>query len=151
MKLLGMILAVTLAWGNATTSPVAEGQLGSLIARAHAQRCSGALVSDPRLVWLARYRAIDMLANGYFAHRNPWTLRRAWDYMRRVGIAYTYAAEIIAWNSYPNALAASEAFRVFMASASHRGAILSCRYTRFGVGDYKARGRKMFVVLFIRP
>lgn len=154
MKLAALLLAAltTIAWTNATTSTTPETTLAGAIVRAHARACGGAVLGhDTRLTWIARYRAIDMLANGYFDHTNPWTHRHSYDYMRRVGIGYHYAAEIIGWNSYPDDLAAGGAFNAFMRSSSHRAAILSCRYTRYGVGDYKAYGHRMFVVLFIRP
>jgi uncharacterized protein YkwD len=148
---LGIALVVALSWGNARSSPTAEGYLASSINREHARVCGTTLASDGRLVSMARYRAVDMLANDYFAHADPWTGRRFWHYLRTVGIGYSASAEILAWNNYPNDLAAAVAYEGFMDSDGHRAAIRSCTYTRYGVGSYKANGKRMFVVLFIRP
>jgi hypothetical protein len=145
----GPVMAA-IAWRNATTNDAPEHQLAVLIVAEHERVCGSSLANDTRLVWTARYRATDMVLNDYFAHRNPWTQRRVFDHMRAAGITYAGAAEIIAWNSYPDDLSPGAAFVQFMDSASHRGAIQACAYTHRGVGAYKAGTKRMYVVVFRR-
>jgi len=144
------ISADTFSWRSATTSDRAEGILRSLIKTEHARVCANTLSGDARLKWMARYRATDMVVRGYFSHTTPEG-NKVWDFMPAGGISFQSAAEILAWNSYPDDYAARAAYNQFMGSSGHRAAIQSCDYTRLGVGDYKAGSKRMFVVLFTRP
>lgn len=146
--LLAGVVAATFVWSNVTVSNVPENRLRELIVAEHARVCSNTLTYNTQLVWIARYKAMDMLNNGYFAHNNPWSGRSIFDQMNRAGVRYTTGAEILAWNNYPDADSADAAFRQFMGSAGHRAAIQRCSYTRIGVGAYKAAGKKQYAVIF---
>jgi uncharacterized protein YkwD len=146
------VVVAAIVWGNATVASGPEYDLGGRINAEHKRVCGGASLSnDARLIWSARYRSSDMVMNGYFAHVNPWTGRRVWDLYKRVGIGYSFAGEIIAWNSYSDDQSALGAYNQFMGSTSHRAVIRDCHYTRIGVGAYKAGTKRMFTVEFIRP
>lgn len=145
----GSVIALT-AWRSGTTSRPHEGALRDLIVAEHRRVCGTTLSVDTRLVWLARYRATDMVLNGYFSH-TTLTGKKVWSFLATSRVTYQTAAEILAWNSYSDDLSPKEAYRDFMASAGHRSAIRACAYTRIGVGDFKAGGKRMYAVLFIRP
>ena len=144
-------VSAAIVWRSATTNSGPENILRDLIMVEHQRVCGRSLAGDSRLIWMARYRATDMVLRGYFAHREPLTGKRVFDHMQKAGISFSHAAEIIAWNTYPDDLSAREAFRMFMGSTSHRGAIRSCAYTNIGVGDYKVGAKRMYAVLFIKP
>ena len=145
----GIVLAFT--WQTGTTNVDPEAQLRSKINAAHYRACGRYLTHDLRLRTAARYKSVDMAYHGYFAHAYP-DGRRTWDFYPRAGIGYSRAAEILAWNTYPDNDAAKGAFSQFMGSTSHRGVILSCTYTRFGAGAFKAaNGKRYFSVEFVRP
>ena len=146
----GPVQALT-AWRNATTNGDYETVLRGLVAKEHLRVCGRSLALDSRLTWTARYRATDMVLNRYYAHRNPWTGRRIWTLLRNAGISWSYGAEIIGWNAYPDYLSPSAVYAGFMGSTSHRAAIRSCTYTIFGTGAYKAGTKRMYVVLFLKP
>lgn len=145
----GTVTALT-AWRNATTSPTHEHALHDLIVAEHYRVCGTWLTNDARLIWLARYRSTDMVLNGYFSHTTPLG-KRVWDFMGKAAIGYHSAAEILAWNSYPDDTSPKAAYSAFMASDSHRAEIRSCTYTRLGVGDYKVGAKHMYAVIFIKP
>lgn len=100
---------------------------------------------------LVRWRARDMAVRGYFSHRIPPTGARVFDYLDNYGITRWYAAaEVLAWNNFPDALAPKAAVDMWMRSDSHRAALLTRRYNVFAAGTYKlADGRKFFVVVLL--
>jgi len=89
----------------------------------------------PMLAWDARAANVaaahsqDMLRRGYFSHRSPEGAT-PFDRMRAAGIAFSAAAENIAYG----ALTGEAAFHQWFGSAGHRRNLLNCRYTRHGVG-----------------
>lgn len=147
----GAMAAVDYTWRNATTAGVQQDVLLSLIQAEHARVCPNTLSPEPRITWLARYRSQDMVLNGYFSHVDPATGKRFWNYMQTAGIGYSAAAEILAWNAYPDDLTAATAYRQFMGSSTHRAAIQSCTYTRIGVGTYKAGNKRMYTAILVKP
>jgi uncharacterized protein YkwD len=99
------------------------------------------------LTAIARTRARDMAAKGYFAHTSP-SGESAFTLLDQAGIAFRSAAENIARNDYPDASSASVAFNAFLNSAPHRANMLCANCRRVGVG-YAAAGRwKYYVVVF---
>lgn len=145
----GTVLAFT--WQRGTVSLDAQAQLTNAIAAEHRRVCGGSLSVNSQLVWAARYKAQDMGYRGYFGHAYP-DGSRTYHFYPRAGIPYSQAAEILAWNTYPDDLSAGVAFSAFMGSTSHRAAIRNCAYTRFGVGTFKvASGKHYYAVEFTRP
>jgi len=83
---------------------------------------------DATLVELARRKAEDMVAHGYFAHHSP-TYGSPFEMMRNFGIVYTSAGENLAENH--TILGAHDAL---MFSSGHRANILNQRFERIGIG-----------------
>lgn len=107
----------------------------------------GPLALDATLCAVARARAQDMAAKGYFAHTSP-SGETAFDLMAQAGYRFRMAAENIARNDYPAGQAASVAMSSFMASSGHRANILNSGYRRGCVG-YAGAGRvHYFAVVF---
>lgn len=156
MKLLTIVLALFLlgatgfVWRNATVSVTPEAILRALIVAEHERVCGAGLSGSTPLTWMARYRSMDMLNNGYFAHKNPWTGRTVFNLMTRAGIPYATGSEILVWNTYADDVSASVAYRQFMGSTPHRAAIRACSYVRMGVGAYKVGAKHMYTVVFAR-
>ena len=144
-------VAAAIVWRSATTNTTAEARLRNLIAAEHLRVCGVALAHDSRLTWMARYRSTDMVLGRYFAHTNPVTGKRVFDLMAKAGIGYSRAAEILAWNTYPDDLSPGAAYKQFMSSSGHRSAIRACACTRIGAGDYKVGSKRMYAVLLIKP
>ena len=146
----GTVLAA-FSWTRGTVSTTTQGQLANAIAAEHLRVCGSALSTNGQLTWAARYKAQDMGYRGYFGHAYI-DGSRTWSFYPRAGVSYTQAAEILAWNNYPDDISANAAYQAFMSSSSHRGAIRNCAYTRFGVGTFKvAGGKKYYAVEFTRP
>jgi len=107
----------------------------------------GPLALDATLCAVARARAQDMAAKGYFSHTSP-SGETAFDLMAQAGYRFRMAAENIARNDYPAGQAASVAMSSFMASSGHRANILNSGYRRGCVG-YAGAGRvHYFAVVF---
>ncbi len=108
----------------------------------------GALALDPTLEAIARQRAQDMAANGYFSHTSP-SGATAFTLMAQYGYRYGVAGENIARNNYPDSQSADTAMSGFMASPSHRENILDGQFRYVGVGvAFGADGMKYFAVEF---
>jgi uncharacterized protein YkwD len=106
------------------------------------------LTLDARLVEVARRRAQDMAAKGYFAHTSP-TGETAFTVLEQVGYAYQLAGENIARNNYPDSESVRVSMTGFMNSPSHRGNILEPKFRRVGIGlAFGADGMKYFAVVF---
>jgi uncharacterized protein YkwD len=103
---------------------------------------------DGVLVSVARQRAQDMAAKGYFSHTSP-AGQTAFTLLSAAGYAHSLAGENIARNNYPNSQSADVAMTGFMNSAGHRANILDRQFTAVGVGAaVGADGMKYFAVVF---
>ena len=134
--------------------PAGETRLASLIRAEHVRFCGTSLTLVGQHVALDRWRAKDMLARNYFSHTIPGGTYY-WDHFRRFGIEDWFspnASEIIATNIHmaSDNDAAAYAYRQFMDSAAHRGAIRNCALNTFGVGAYREGSRRDFAVTFSR-
>jgi len=101
---------------------------------------------DMRLVNVARIKAQDMIANGYFSHTSP-TYGSPFDMMRSFGITdWRAAAENIAQNP-----SVDGAHQSFMNSPGHRNNILNPAFNKVGIGIVNGGPYgKTFVQLFIQ-
>lgn len=86
------------------------------------------LVSDPRLVELARAHSTDMFAKGYFSHTSP-DGKSPFDRMEAAGVTYTAAGENLAY-----AATVELAHDGLMRSPGHRANILSVDFGHVGIG-----------------
>jgi uncharacterized protein YkwD len=104
--------------------------------------------ADAQLASLSKHRSNDMVHKGYFSHTAPG----GDDYMtllKRAGVPFKYAGEIIAWNSYSNS--AQKAFEGFMNSPAHRAIIMDGRYNVAGVGQaLTGDGKNFYTVIFVQ-
>lgn len=119
-----------------------EARMRALLNGARAEAGLPALISDPRMVAVARAHSADMAARGYFDHTNP-DGQSPFDRMRAAGISFGRAGENIAL--YPST---DGAHAGLMESPGHRANILGDRYGRVGVGVHAAGGRLYFTQLF---
>jgi uncharacterized protein YkwD len=93
----------------------------------------GALAPDARLTRAAQAHASDMAENGYFSH-NSRDGRRFEHRVRAAGYPRPGAENIAKGQT-----SASQVVREWMASPSHRSAMLTCGFTTIGVarvGNY---------------
>jgi uncharacterized protein YkwD len=134
---------------NATVSSDAESTLSTLVMREHDKYCNP-LSKDMRLVWMARFKAMDMAYNNYFGHTDS-DGRKTSSHLSAMGISYHSWSEIIAYNAYPVDISAKAAFTQFMNSSIHREMIVSCNFTKFGTGAFRDGTKKYYVVEFMRP
>jgi hypothetical protein len=103
---------------------------------------------------IAQRHSDDMVIRDYFSHTIPGG-SYYWDHFRHFGIedwVSPYASEILATNTHisSDSAAGTYAYKSFMASAPHRGAIRNCSYNTFGVGAYREGSRRDFAVTFSR-
>lgn len=152
-----------LRWSD-SVSAVREGELAALLVGDRGQRRTG-MTRNALLDSVARARARDMAARGYFSHVDPDGLG-ANTLARRAGYALpaTYDASPAAHNiesaaaGYPYA-SARNAWRGWMGSPAHRTHLLGLhptfvQQTQFGVGYvYRPDSRKghYWVVLIAPP
>jgi uncharacterized protein YkwD len=142
--------AVT-TWRTGTISRTAARELGNRIAAEHLRVCGRALVWDMQLRDVATWKAQDMGYHDTFSHRDE-AGHVAWDFYARAGIPNAGgSAEIIAVNTWSVTDSPRVAFLGWMGSDSHRAAIRSCTYTRFGVGAFRTRDKKWYAAEFTRP
>jgi len=87
------------------------------------------LTEDRKLDSIARRKAADMLARGYFSHSTP-DGRNSWWWLKQSNYYYYFAGENIAVG-FSNAQNLETAW---MNSPLHRANIINQRYTRIGVG-----------------
>lgn len=142
--------------GTSTANPAApsvpsslradEQRMVQLVNQARKEAGLQPLEVDMNLVKVARIKAQDMVANGYFSHTSP-TYGSPFDMMRAFGITnWRAAAENIAQNP-----TVEGAHNSFMNSPGHRSNILNPSFNKVGIGivDGGPYG-KTFVQLFIQ-
>jgi uncharacterized protein YkwD len=124
--------------------PIAERQLFDLLNEERVQRGLDALVSDERLVPVARAHSEEMFRLKYFSHESPVT-GTPFDRLKAAGITFSRAGENLAY-----AQAVSVAHRALMQSPGHRENILRPEFTRIGIGVINAGAYgRMVTQLFI--
>ncbi|MDQ3705830.1 MAG: CAP domain-containing protein [Chloroflexota bacterium] len=106
------------------------------------------VAADAQVSALSKHRSNDMVHKGYFSHTPPG----GDDYMtllKRAGVPFKYAGEILAVNSYSNS--AQKAFEGFMNSPAHRAIIMDGRYNIAGVGQaLNSQGENFYTVIFVQ-
>ncbi len=80
------------------------------------------VIVDPRLENSSLNKAIDMVNNNYFEHRNPWS------FINEAGYDFNYAAENLAINYYSS----SSLIRGWQNSPSHNSTLLDERNKHMG-------------------
>jgi uncharacterized protein YkwD len=108
------------------------------------------LVSDPRLVAIARLRAKDMIERQYIGHVSP-TGESAYTLLVAAGVSYQLAAENLVVNSAPDSQTVQLAMNGLMDSPGHRANILRPEFTRVGIGVATFVQTKYYIIVFIRP
>lgn len=126
-----------------TVDKTSEQQMLVLVNQERAKVGLAALVWDEELAKVARAHSTDMLARGYFAHKNPDGLS-PFDRMANAGITFKAAGENLAY-----AATVELAHGGLMRSPGHRANILEKDFGRvgFGVIDAGPYG-KMFTQSF---
>lgn len=139
---------LALAMLACTQQEAMELQLASGINGLRMERQLQPLPVDPVLSAVARLRAEDMAAKGYFGHQPP----DGCDHrclLQGKGIQVAWAGEIIAWNTYAPAQTAAASVGMWKNSPSHYATITTCHFTRMGTGAaLGADGRTYHVAVF---
>lgn len=129
----------------------AQTQLRQLIDAEHYGACGRHLAWSQQLRDAARFKAQDMGYRDYFDHRTPEGTRTV-TFLATAGVPHSGGwGEIIAWNTYPLDETVLVAWRGWLGSPAHLGVIRWCAMTRFGVGTFRAKDRKLYVAEFTRP
>lgn len=145
----GVALGATISWKKGTVNMDAATIMRDKIAARHTEVCGTSLVYDSQLIWIARWKAMDMGYRNYFGHKTPEG-KYTREFFDRAGIPWRYGTgEILAWNSAADNDSPGMAFNQFMNSFPHRSVIQNCAYERFGVGTFKrADGHRYYAVEF---
>lgn len=105
---------------------------------------------NDKLADVAKLKAEDMLARGYFSHESP-DGEMVWGRILDSGYDYLTAGENLAIDF--NNL--SQAYESWMASPSHKENILSDKYIDFGFasaeGDFQGKKTTIYVQIFASP
>jgi uncharacterized protein YkwD len=140
--------ALALSTLACTQQKVMELQLAGGINGLRTERQLQPLPVDPVLSSVARSRAEDMAAKGYFSHQPP----DACDFrclLNKQGVPTAWAGEIISWNNAPLDKAVPMSIGMWRNSPTHYGIITGCQFTRMGTGAAIAPdGRVYHVALF---
>ncbi len=105
-----------------------EQKLLELVNKARADKGLDALVTDEKLMKVARTKAKDMVDNNYFSHQSP-TYGSPFDMMRQFDNVFKSAGENIAGNK-----TIEGAFKAWMSSESHKKNILNSAFKVTGIG-----------------
>lgn len=140
--------AAMLAFTGCTVEALAAGQTYAGVNAIRAEHGRPPLVPDGELANIARIRAQDMAARGYFSHDPPNGCNYA-CLLDNLGVQHAYAGENIAWNTWDWKQTAGVALQMWRNSPPHLENILNCHYTRFGAGVAKgADGTVYFTMIF---
>jgi uncharacterized protein YkwD len=141
----GALVACACGGDAAGPDPSADPAVAAFVELVNAHRGS---VGCPELVWqpdvaaVAQAHSADMVARDFFSHTNP-DGASPFDRLTAAGIAYSAAAENIAWG-----YATAEAVLAgWLGSSGHRANIENCALTEHGVGLDGTH----WTHLFIRP
>jgi len=108
------------------------------------------LAVNPILEETARRKALDMAAQGYFAHTSP-DGKSPWYWFTDTGYRFSYAGENLAVN-FTDSL---DVERAWMNSPGHRANILNGNFTEIGIatsrGTYQGRDTIFVVQMFGKP
>jgi uncharacterized protein YkwD/uncharacterized membrane protein required for colicin V production len=124
--------------------PAAEEALLALVNGERERAGLPALAPEGALVPIARAHAVEMFAQGYFAHESPAT-GSPFDRLDAAGVAYLAAGENLAY-----APAIEIAHRGLMASPGHRANILSPAFGRAGIGIVRSEYYGLMIVQVFR-
>ena len=103
-----------------------------------------ALVSDGRLVLVARRRSSDMASHNYFSHQTVEG-EDVFTVMREAHLQFQAAGENLARNTYPEGDCVLHAMADWTASTEHRVNLLHPAFTRVGVGEALAKDGKRYL------
>jgi uncharacterized protein YkwD len=107
------------------------------------------LAADSTLFAIARERAVEMAASGYFSHSVGG--QTSFAEMRSRGFQFSAAAENIAMNTMAASQATTTAMESFLSSSSHARNLLDPIFGRVGIGAASRGGTHYFVVIFADP
>jgi len=141
------LLAVLACAGDSPTGPGpgADPEVERFVSLMNAHRIEvgcPALKWNPAVATVAQAHSEDMVARGFFSHTNP-DGQSPFDRLSDAGVAYSSAAENIAWG-YPTAEAVLTGW---LGSPGHKANIENCALTEHGVGLQDTH----WTHVFIRP
>ena len=131
------------ACGDDTLGPDFDPEVEAFVDMANAHRRS---VGCENLSWnadvaaVAQAHSVDMVQRDFFAHDNPDGLS-PFDRLNNAGVAYSSAAENIAWGYGTAALVLDG----WLNSAGHRANLENCGLTQAGVGLLETRWTHLFI------
>ncbi len=143
LSILSLLLAACSDSGDLGPGPSVEADVVRFVDLMNDHRAS---VGCPPLSWndgvaaVAQAHSQDMVDRGFFSHTNP-DGESPFDRLTEAGIAYSRAAENIAWG-HPTADAVLSAW---LGSPGHRANIENCLLTQHGVGLQDQRWTHVFI------
>jgi len=133
-------------WDRARGGPGRRAAAFDLANEERTQRGLGALVSDERLVPVARSHSEEMFELKYLGHQSP-VAGSPLDRLKAASITYTRAGENLAYSQ-----SVAVAHRALMDSPGHGEIILRPEFTRIGIGVINAGAYgRMVTQLFVAP
>ena len=151
---IALVLSITLAgttlaffWRSATLGSTSY--MTTQVIAAETARCGDAAAPNTQLIWLARFRVMDLAYRNYFSHTAP-DRTSIFNYLTAAKIAWSSAAEVLAWNSYPDDVSEATAWRQLRNSAGHWAIITNCSWTRFGAASFRVGARHVYAIVFDR-
>lgn len=108
------------------------------------------LVENSTLNQAAKAKAVNMIAENYWAHYSP-TGKDPWGFIKGAGYSFSYAGENLARNFYNS----GDIVTAWMNSPSHRENILNSHYQEIGIavveGTLQGQQTTLVVQMFGRP
>jgi uncharacterized protein YkwD len=104
------------------------------------------LTPDPKLLEVARLRSRDMASKNYFSHNPPDGCNYS-CLLDSYGVAYSWAGENIAWNTWGWEKTAAIAVDMWRNSPPHLANITNCHFERFATGVTKAADGKVYYTM----
>ena len=109
------------------------------------------LALDSLITSVARDRSADMANRHYFSHYTP-DGKTFFDGLKKWGVNYKLAGEIIAQNNYAAYQSADVSHQGFLNSPEHKQIIMMNNWTKVGIGQaVDGAGMFYYTVLFVQP
>lgn len=138
-------------WPGGRWSHDAARELYGLLDTEHFARCGNHLEFNlGRLRAIARWKAADMALHNDLDHTDA-AGKRTFELFRAAGGGYQTYGEILGVNTFSLAETVPSIFAGWMDSPGHRAVVISCTWTRVGIGAFRAEAKKWYAVEYIKP
>ncbi len=107
------------------------------------------LYADSTLGAVARERSQDMAINGYFSHYDSSGNPIYVQLLDAYNVAFFYAGENLAWNTYGDDITAGVAVETWIQSRHHAENMFSWAYNKAGIGVVSVNDKKVFTLILV--